>query len=133
MAGTLHAFNAQNVTNELWNSDMIPGRDKLGNLAKFVPPTVANGKVYAATFSDQVDVYGLLPLPLLTINVSGSDTLSISWPTNAFLTYNLQSSTNLFSGKWMNATNVPVMTNGLFQVTIPLPASAPTTFYRLAW
>ncbi|HUA65456.1 MAG TPA: hypothetical protein VME24_06390, partial [Alphaproteobacteria bacterium] len=117
VAGTLHAFNAQNVTNELWNSDMIPGRDKLGNLAKFVPPTVANGKVYAATFSDQVDVYGLLPLPLLTINVSGSDTLSISWPTNAFLTYNLQSSTNLFSGKWMNATNVPVMTNGLFQVT----------------
>src|SRR5262249_12341091 len=40
--GTLHAYNAQNVSSELWNSDMIPG-DSLGNLAKFVPPTVANG------------------------------------------------------------------------------------------
>jgi PKD repeat protein len=56
--GTLHAYNAQNVSSELWNSDMISG-DSLGNLAKFVPPTVANGKVYMATFSGRVNVYGL--------------------------------------------------------------------------
>jgi PKD repeat protein len=56
--GTLHAYNAQNVSSELWNSDMVP-RDSLGNLAKFVPPTVANGKVYMATFSGKVNVYGL--------------------------------------------------------------------------
>ena len=56
--GTIHAYNAQNVSSELWNSDMIP-RDSLGNLAKFVPPTVANGKVYMATFSGKVNVYGL--------------------------------------------------------------------------
>ena len=31
----------------------------MGNFAKFVPPTVANGKVYLATFSGQLDVYGL--------------------------------------------------------------------------
>ena len=56
--GTLHAYNAQNVSSELWNSDTVP-RDTLGNLAKFVPPTVANGKVYMATFSGRVNVYGL--------------------------------------------------------------------------
>jgi hypothetical protein len=56
--GTLHAYNAQNVRTELWNSDMVP-RDSLGNLAKFVPPTVANGKVYMATFSGKVNVYGV--------------------------------------------------------------------------
>ncbi len=57
--GTLHAFNAQKVSHELWNSDMNP-RDTLGTLAKFVPPTIANGKVYMATFDGRVNVYGLL-------------------------------------------------------------------------
>ena len=32
----------------------------LGNFAKFTPPTVANGRVYMATFSNQLVVYGLL-------------------------------------------------------------------------
>ncbi|HTB84156.1 MAG TPA: chitobiase/beta-hexosaminidase C-terminal domain-containing protein [Candidatus Sulfotelmatobacter sp.] len=56
--GILHAYSAQNVTNELWNSEMISSRDAVGLFAKFVPPTVANGKVYLATFSGQLDVYG---------------------------------------------------------------------------
>ncbi|HEV2327294.1 MAG TPA: hypothetical protein VGY56_00725 [Verrucomicrobiae bacterium] len=132
VAGTLHAFNAQNVTNELWNSDMIPGRDALGNLAKFVPPTVANGKVYAATFSNRVNVYGLLPLPSLNMSTSGAN-LFISWPTNAFLTYTLQSTTNVLSSTWLNVTNQPVMTNGTFRVTVPVTSSMPATFYRLEW
>jgi PKD repeat protein len=59
--GILHAYDAQNVTNELWNSQQLATRDAVGNFAKFVPPTVANGKVYLATFSLQLDVYGLLP------------------------------------------------------------------------
>ncbi len=128
VAGTLHAYDAQDITNELWNSDMVPGRDALGNLAKFVPPTVANGKVYVATFSDEVDVYGLLPPPALTINLSESATL-ISWPTNAFLDYTLQTSTNLLSGNWVNVSTAPIATNGTFQVTAP--ASVPAAFYRL--
>jgi hypothetical protein len=33
--------------------------DQFGNLAKFAIPVVANGKVYVATFSDQLAVYGL--------------------------------------------------------------------------
>jgi hypothetical protein len=56
--GTLHAYDAHKVSRELWNSDMIPG-DALGTLAKFVPPTIANGKVYMATFDGRVQVYGL--------------------------------------------------------------------------
>jgi hypothetical protein len=59
--GILRAYDAQNVTNELWNSEQFPPRDSVGAYAKFVPPTVANAKVYLATFSSRINVYGLLP------------------------------------------------------------------------
>jgi MYXO-CTERM domain-containing protein len=58
-SGILRAFDADDVTTELWNSGMRAG-DDFGNFAKFVPPTVANGHVYLATFSNQLVVYGLL-------------------------------------------------------------------------
>jgi hypothetical protein len=59
--GILHAYDAQNVSHELWNSEQFSVRDSVGSYAKFVPPTVANGKVYLATFSNRLNVYGLLP------------------------------------------------------------------------
>lgn len=59
--GILHAYDAQNVSREIWNSEQYPARDSVGSYAKFVPPTVANGKVYLATFSNRLNVYGLLP------------------------------------------------------------------------
>jgi hypothetical protein len=55
--GVLRAFDAASLT-ELWNSTLSAG-DVVGDFAKFVPPTVANGKVYLATFSGRVNVYGL--------------------------------------------------------------------------
>jgi hypothetical protein len=58
--GTLHAFDAADLTRELWNSKQNTARDDFGNLAKFNTPVVANGKVYIATFSNHVAVYGLL-------------------------------------------------------------------------
>jgi hypothetical protein len=59
--GVLRAFNAQDLSAELWNSTMNGARDDLGGLAKYVPPLVANGKVYVATSSNRIAVYGLLP------------------------------------------------------------------------
>ncbi|HUZ57517.1 MAG TPA: T9SS type A sorting domain-containing protein [Hanamia sp.] len=61
--GDLQAFDVTNVTHELWNSNWSSKRDSVGNFAKFVPPTIANGKVYMATFSNKLNVYGLNPLP----------------------------------------------------------------------
>jgi hypothetical protein len=57
--GMLYAFDASNVATQLWNSTMNGTRDGFGNFAKFVPPLVANGRVYVATWSNQVAVYGL--------------------------------------------------------------------------
>jgi PQQ enzyme repeat len=56
--GILKAFNANDVTKELWNSEQNSS-DNSGNFAKFSPPTIVNGHVYLATFSNQVVVYGL--------------------------------------------------------------------------
>jgi len=61
--GALHAFDAANIANELWNSEMNPSRDALGKFAKNVPPVVVNGKVYLATWSKKIDVYGLNAAP----------------------------------------------------------------------
>jgi outer membrane protein assembly factor BamB len=59
--GILYALDAANLTTELWNSQMNASRDSVGNYAKFVPPTVANGRVYLSTFSNQLLVYGSNP------------------------------------------------------------------------
>lgn len=59
--GVLQAFDATDITHELWNSNWSSKRDSIGKFAKFVFPTIANGKVYMATFSNKLNVYGLNP------------------------------------------------------------------------
>ncbi|BCL77709.1 hypothetical protein ccbrp13_01740 [Ktedonobacteria bacterium brp13] len=59
--GILRAYDASDLTRELWNSKQNEHRDDIGNFAKFCAPTIANGKVYMASFSRRLAVYGLLP------------------------------------------------------------------------
>ena len=126
--GILHAYNAQNVTNELWNSEQLSARDSIGNFAKFVPPTVANGKVYLATFSNRLNVYGLLPRPPLAIACTSTN-VTLSWPTNGFPGFRVQTNLNLSPGGWFDATGSVLTTNTSYQTTLPL--SPNPTFYRL--
>ena len=56
--GVLRAFDASNVQHELWNSRQNAARDDFGNFAKFCSPTIADGKVFMATFSKHLAVYG---------------------------------------------------------------------------
>ena len=57
--GILRAFDANDVSRELWNNQQNAGRDASGYYAKFAAPTIANGHVYLPTFSNRVVVYGL--------------------------------------------------------------------------
>jgi PKD repeat protein len=66
--GILEAYNAENVGTLLWTSQQNSSRDTVGNFAKFCPPTVVNGKVYLATFSSKLMVYGLLSVPQLSVS-----------------------------------------------------------------
>jgi hypothetical protein len=53
----LIAFDADDVTQELWRSqgkdaNVSDTKDSYGLLARFNPPTIANGKVFVATAVD---------------------------------------------------------------------------------
>lgn len=76
-SGTLRAYDAANMPNELWDSQQDSSRDALGSFVKFCSPTVANGKVYAPS-ANQLVVYGLLssspPIGTLVWTAGGSDT-----------------------------------------------------------
>ncbi|GAC1352467.1 MAG: hypothetical protein NVSMB1_15620 [Polyangiales bacterium] len=55
----VQAFDAADITHELWNSTQNP-RDDASTVAKFNTPTIADGKVFVPTFSQKLIVYGLL-------------------------------------------------------------------------
>ena len=80
--GVLRAFDATDVSKELWNSRQSPARDDFGNFAKYCPPVVTNGKVYMATFSNTLAVYGVLPAPLAPTGLTAAglnQAVGLSW------------------------------------------------------
>jgi len=62
--GMLMAFDAEDVSHELWRSQQTdPAQDtpdSFGLVARFVPPTIANGRVFVGTAGDQepLHLYG---------------------------------------------------------------------------
>jgi hypothetical protein len=55
----LHAYDASDVSRELYNSEENSDRDRAGISVRFTIPSVANGRVYVAARSE-IDVYGLV-------------------------------------------------------------------------
>lgn len=119
--GVVRAFDASTIVTdsggtkrlkELWNSKQNDTRDAVGRFAKFCSPTVANGKVYMATFgtvgstlgTGQLVVYGLLPAvkppaPTNLVAVPADTAVSLSWTSVAGAkSYNLYRSATAGGG-----------------------------------
>ncbi len=135
----LHAFNASNVASELWNSNQNAGRDGLPSYPKFAEPTVANGRVYVATHSNQVAVYGLLSdftlsaeTPSVSVNRGSSislnvDVTSLSGSSNVALSV----SSGLPAGATASFSPPSVTGSGSSVLTISTASSTATGTYNL--
>jgi hypothetical protein len=55
----LRAYDAMNISNQLYDSTQAGSRDTAGQALKFTVPTIAGGKVFVST-SNELDIYGLL-------------------------------------------------------------------------
>lgn len=85
----LRAYDATNLSNEIYNSQLNASRDGLSTYVKFSAPTVANGEVFAGTKSS-LDIFGQIqgsntgsptasPTPTGTPNPSGYNNTGISF------------------------------------------------------
>ena len=111
--GVLRAYDASNLSNELWNTRQNLSRDDYGNFAKFCAPIVANGHVYMATFSNKLVAYGLItptapPAPSGLAASPGDSQVILSWTATSGAT-----GYNVYRGLAAGAEDVTPIATGL--------------------
>ena len=135
-SGTLRAYDATNLATEFYDSDQSGTRDTLGTTAHFIPPTVANGRVYIGT-QTELAVFGLLnatatatpspsslnfgTVPLGT--TSASQTLTITNSGNIPLSVSSVSSSGDFAAVSACSTYIPAGSTCTIAVTFTPTAS----------
>jgi len=138
--GVLHAYDADDIRRELWNSLEVPARDDCGEYSKMAPPTIANGRVYLASFgtenvgTGQLCVYGLLPLEgkkLATLTGVRADVargnVAVTWnPLPGAMFYRVARSSSLESGWKTVATGLTMP-----KFTEPAPERGESVMYTV--
>ena len=121
----LHAYQATNVANELWNSNQNLQRDALVGGYHFAQPTVANGKVFVPDGQNNLVVYGLLataaPTPQST-NSSSFNGTPISAGNYIWFNANFSAKGIPSNGATLRLTNSTIsFANGgtQYQLTVP--------------
>jgi len=121
----LHAYNATNLAQELYNSSLLASRDSAGLAIKYTMPTIANGKVYVGT-ANLLSVYGnisFLATPIISPAggmFTNSVLVSITSPSNdVSIHYTLDGSTPttnsmLYTNTFMVSNNTIVLAVTVF-------------------
>ncbi len=112
----LHAYDASNLSDELYNSNQNVARDALGSYVKFSVPMVANGKVYTGTANSLV-AYGLLGSLSVTNAASGQP--NIIAPGSLITVYGT-GSIDIPPARFPIPTNVNGVTMSINNVLAPL-------------
>jgi hypothetical protein len=121
----LHAYNATNVSNELYNSNQV-NTDAAGPVVRFAVPTVTNGKVYVGT-QTAVAVYGLFSaLPQAAIPIYSPPGGTYSAPVTVTMT-DASPGTTIY---YTTDGSVPNTSSTVY--TAPIPVSGNVTFNALA-
>ena len=104
--GILLAFNASDLEQELYASNMVPARDTLPPVAHFVTQTIANGKVYIAT-QTTLSVYGILENLTLVSGGNQNGTVKQPLPTAIMMQV-----VDPYSGNGISGVTVTFSDNG---------------------
>lgn len=135
----LHAYDATDLSIELYSSDQVGARDRMGFAVKFNTPTVANGHVYVGT-QDTVEVFGLfepsVELPLAPSGLSAMAGPAFPTPPSVILnwTKNATNATGVEIERSSNGTDFTLATTvGRNETTYTDTAvqSSATYFYRV--
>ncbi|MBS0558363.1 MAG: hypothetical protein JSR27_13235 [Proteobacteria bacterium] len=149
MRGLLRAFDADNLGTVLWDSDQRAG-DDMGFLPKYSSPIVANGRVYMASFSGFVSVYGLLPTqpgfnltatvpvagveagPVATANPGGSPSYAVAAGAVGGFNGNIALSVSgLPTGTTANWSSNPIAASAASTLTLTTSSTTPVGTYPL--
>ncbi|GCE11050.1 hypothetical protein [Tengunoibacter tsumagoiensis] len=115
--GTLRAYDATDLTHELYNSGENGKRDLLDSYTKFSVPTVANGEVFVGT-RGALTIFGLFNAPTSSGVMTSTDMQSEKQPVH-------------YSGQWVmvkNAASELGLYNNSYSTSVSKGASFSCTF-----
>ena len=139
--GVLHAYDAADIRRELWNSLVVPARDDCAEYSKMAPPTIANGRVYLASFgtenigTGQFCVYGPLPKGTSAKLATPTGVKVLVEQGNAMLTWNPVSGTRIYRVLRTSTLQASAPTTALGLTTPafsePMPVRGETVSYAI--